>query len=134
MSLSIQWLEKGEIRDMQSNGMEAEYGAKCRDSDGILFLAGSGRTNVNGRWEFRSPSSSALCFVIGRVKWISLVATPSRKVEKDAPWPPDILTTLWEPSGDAFILYVYSWDCGKCLFKPDVEFSYHAVIAYEPRE
>ena len=125
MDVVMQWNERGQVRGLRGEG------AECERADGILYLAGSGRTDGGGSWSL--DVRKVLCpeVELGVPTWISLVATPSARMddETQAASTSTSVTTAWSASGGNATLRVRSWSCG-CDPAGGVDFSFHAAVSY----
>ena len=126
MDVVMQWNERGQVRGLRGEG------AECERADGILYLAGSGTTDGGGSWSL--DVRKALCpeVELGVPTWISLVATPSTRLEEEASASraaSTSVTTAWRASGGGATLFVRSWSCG-CDPAGGVDFSFHAAVSY----
>jgi hypothetical protein len=110
-NLLMQWKEPGPARPMVEDGTKPES-ERCVPADGILFLAGTGITDVE----------------LGLVQSVSIVATPTFDPRIDV-LDPCYITTGSSLSGSTLTLHARTWDC-RCEPKPKTAFSYHAAIAY----
>ena len=116
MSAVMHWSEDGYLRREPPHG-------DCNKA-AITYLAGTATTDGMGEWSMDVPAS--LCVKLGFVTWVSMVATPSQRVEGHFHPRPAFVTTQWDPSA-GLTLYVQSWDC-RCEPLPEVEFGYHVAI------
>lgn len=118
-------------RRMSPNGTQPE--GPCEEVPrGSLILTGSGITGEDGKWQLVVPPALC-CFRLDRVDWVSMVATPSKQSDGDnfPNMDASYLTTAWSTSG-GLILFVESWESDN-VPKPNVEFSWHAVVLYPGR-
>ena len=129
MDVVMQWNQRGQLRGL-GGGKEG-----CQPADGILFLAGTGRTDGGGSWSLDVRKVLCPDVELGVPTWVALVATPSHQLIQDEGGdslrdsPGTAVTTAWSASGGTATLQVRSWTC-RCDPQPDVEFSFHAAISY----
>ena len=129
MSALFQWEQRGHIRPMNPEGTHPA--GECIElPEPQLVLMGSGITDDAGEWSL--DVRPAICVGLYIIDWVSMVATPSRRVEdQGAPpvGPPPIITTEWQASGGHLILRARTRD-GHGHPLPQVQFSWHAAVLH----
>ena len=129
MSLLFQWEQKGPYRPMNPEGTKPD-GDCVELPEPQVILMGSGITDKNGEWAL--DVRPAVCVGLYIIDWVSMVATPSRRVKDESPAavaPPPIITTEWQASGGNLTLRARTRDGhGKPI--PKVSFSWHAAVLH----
>lgn len=128
MSALFQWTQHGNLRPMSEDGTKPD--GDCREyPEGQPILMGTGITDDSGNWALEVRP--ALCVELGLVQGVSIVATPTQKLEPniDLLLRPAIVTTYWLSFGGSLVFRVRSWDLnGEPA--PNVPFSWHATVTH----
>lgn len=128
MNALFQWTQHGSLRPMNDSGTEPA--GDCQElPEGQPVLMGTGITDEGGNWSLQVRP--ALCVELGLVQDVSIVATPTQKLE-----PNDavllrrtIVTTAWLSFGGDLVFRVRSWELtGEPA--PNVPFSWHATVTH----
>ena len=129
MSVLFQWEQRGPIRPMNPEGTQST--GECMElPEPQVILMGSGITDQNGRWSL--DVRPAVCVGLYIIDWVSMVATPSRRVNDDGPapvGPPPVITTEWRAFGGNLTLMARTRD-GHGHPIPNVPFSWHAAVLH----
>ncbi|HEY6552297.1 MAG TPA: hypothetical protein VI669_03035, partial [Vicinamibacteria bacterium] len=99
MNALFQWEQRGPYRPMNPEGT-APAGECVELPEPQVILMGSGITDHMGEWKL--DVRPAMCVGLHIIDWVSMVATPSRRVEDEGPapvGPPPIITTEWQAFG-----------------------------------
>ena len=129
MSFLFQWEQKGPYRPMNPEGTKPA-GDCVELPEPQVILMGSGITDHMGEWEL--DVRPAECVGLFIIDWVSMVATPSRRVEPEVPIPiglPQIITTEWQAVGGKLTLRARTRD-GHGQPIPRVPFSWHAAVLH----
>lgn len=128
MSGLFQWVQQGYLRPMNEDGTQPD-GDCLNFPEGQPVLMGNGVTDDSGNWALEVRP--ALCVDMGTPDDVSIVATPTQRLEPNAAevLRPTFVTTAWLAFGGSLVFRVRSWaPNGEAA--PNIPFSWHATVTH----